>query len=303
MRGHTLRKYPPDFSQFMHESSSIVSIIPQCYNLRGYPSKLKIYRSNFGWMDIQTCLGRIGYDKPVKSNIETLHGVHLAHMLTIPFENLDIHLGHPIQLNEQALWDKMIVRKRGGFCYELNGLFAWLLKGIGFDVIYLNGRVYNDEGTSYGREFDHLTLMVKIPGEPSTRLADVGFGDSFVKPLKLEFDIEQAQGLRAFHLEEVDDGINLWRRDFDGVWRRQYLFDLKPRNFPSDYEESCHYHQTSPKSSFTRARVISRATLEGRVTLDDQNLTITTNGQRKKRRVRNDAEYQELLKTCFGIVL
>ena len=175
-------------------------------------------------MEIQSYLAHIGYNKPVKPDVETLHGLHIAHLLSVPFEDLDIHLGIPIQLTEHALWDKLIVRKRGGFCYELNGIFSWLLKQIGFEVAYLNGRVYNDEGTSYGREFDHLTLLIKIPGNSSHWLADVGFGDSFVKPLKLEFSSEQVQGLRTFHLEEVNDGISLWRQDFDGVWRRQYFF-------------------------------------------------------------------------------
>jgi N-hydroxyarylamine O-acetyltransferase len=223
-------------------------------------------------------------------------------MLTVPFENLDIHQGNPIQLTEQALWNKLIFRKRGGFCYELNGMFAWLLKQIGFEVTCLNGRVFNDEGT-HGREFDHLTLSVKIPGESSHWLADVGFGDSFVEPLKLEYNTEQAQGLRAFRLEEFVDGIILWRKDFDGVWRRQYFFDLHPRNFPTDYVASCHYHQTSPNSSFTQSRIISRATPDGRVTLDPQKLSVTTNSQKETRHVKNDTEYRELLKTHFGIVL
>lgn len=254
-------------------------------------------------MDIQTYLERIGYDKPTRPDNETLHELHLAHMLTVPFENLDIHLGNPIQLTEQALWNKLIVHKRGGFCYELNGMFTWLLKSIGFDVTYLNGRVYNDEGTSHGREFDHLTLLVTIPGESSHWLADVGFGDSFIKPLKFEFNRDQAQGLRAFRLEEVGSGIDLWRLDFDGVWRRQYFFDLQPRNFPSDYEASCYYHQTSPNSSFTQNRIISRATPDGRITLNSKKLIVTSNGQKETHRVKNDAEYQELLKTHIGICL
>ena len=211
-------------------------------------------------------------------------------------------MGNPITLTEQALWNKIIVSRRGGFCYELNGLFAWLLNQIGFEVKYLNGRVYNDAGT-YGREFDHLTLEVRIPGENNRWLADVGFGDSFVLPLKIEFDTEQVQSLRVFQLEKTDNGINLWRRDFDGVWRPQYFFSLLARNFPSDYQPSCNYHQTSPNSSFTRGRIISLATRTGRVTLDSQNLTITTDGQREKQRVINDEEYRKLLKSNFGVML
>ena len=115
-------------------------------------------------MNIRSYLERIGYDRPVRLDIESLFGLHRTHLLTVPFENLDIHAGVPIQLDEKALWDKIVARRRGGFCYELNGMFAWLLKQIGFEVIYLNGRVYNADGQR-GRDFDHLTLLSKIPDE------------------------------------------------------------------------------------------------------------------------------------------
>jgi N-hydroxyarylamine O-acetyltransferase len=253
-------------------------------------------------MNIRNYLERIGYDKPVRPDTETLTGLHRTHMLAVPFENLDIHLGKPIRLTEPDLWEKIVINRRGGFCYELNGMFAWLLKQIGFTVLYLNGRVYNDAGAR-GREFDHLTLLVEIPGENGRWLADVGFGDSFVEPLRLEFSGQQAQGLRAFRLNKVEDGIDLWRRNFDGSWKPQYFFDLQSRNFPSDYEESCLYHQTSPKSSFTHEPIISRAKSDGRISLDRKNLTITNNGIREKRPVGGKVKYRELLKIYFGIVL
>jgi N-hydroxyarylamine O-acetyltransferase len=251
-------------------------------------------------MDIHTYLERIHYNKVVQPGVETLISLHRAHMLTVPFENLDIQLGKPIQLTERALWEKIIVHKRGGFCYELNGLFAWLLKQIGYDVTYLNGRVYNAAGKR-GREFDHLTLLVEIPTQSTRWLADVGFGDSFVEPLKLELEGEQTQGLRAYRLERVDDGIDLWQRDFSGNWSRQYFFDLQPRVFPTDYESTCLYHQTSPKSSFTHNSIVSRLTPDGRITFDNKQLIITKNGQRTTKLVNSDKEYWGLLKKHFGI--
>jgi N-hydroxyarylamine O-acetyltransferase len=89
-------------------------------------------------MDIKRYLEHIGHDSPVRPNLETFRDIHRAHMLTVSFENLDIHLGNPIRLTEQALWEKISLQKRGGFCYELNGMLAWLLKQIGFQVRYLN---------------------------------------------------------------------------------------------------------------------------------------------------------------------
>jgi N-hydroxyarylamine O-acetyltransferase len=143
--------------------------------------------------------------------------------------------------------------------------------------------------------------MVRIPGQTTHWLADVGFGDSFIEPLKIEFDSEQPQGLHAYRLDKVEGGVDLCSRDFDGNWYRQYFFDLKPRNFPSDYEAACHYHQTSPNSSFTRKRIVSRATPTGHVTLETNFLAITKNDQRKVQRVKNEDEYKELLETKFGI--
>jgi N-hydroxyarylamine O-acetyltransferase len=251
-------------------------------------------------MNVSTYLERIGYAKRTRPDVDSLFGLHRTHLLNVPFENLDIHSGVPIQLNLTTLWDKIVIRKRGGFCYELNGLFAWLLTRIGFEVTYLNGQVYNSAGIR-GRRFDHLALMVRVPGVEQGWLADIGFGDSFTEPLRLEFNDEQAERLRAFRIEPVSEGFDLVRRDYDGEWRRQYFFDLQPRNFPADYEEGCWYHQTSPLSSFTRERVISRATPDGRISLNSQHLKITRNGTFSKQEVNSEAEFYELLDTYFGI--
>jgi len=253
-------------------------------------------------MDIPTYLERINYFDPVKPDVETLRGLHAAHMRSVPFENLDIGRKQPIQLTEEALWEKIIICKRGGFCYELNGLFAWLLKQIGFDVTYLNARVFNREG-KLGIDFDHLALLVRIPNQPARWLADVGFGDSFTEPLSFEDGGEQAQGLRSYRLEQTPDGYITWQKNHDGSWERQYFFDIQTRNFPSDYEAGCLYHQTSPKSSFTRGTIISRATSDGRVSLEDGRLILTKNGQRSKRPLQGEDEFRVLLKEHFDITL
>lgn|SRR5574341_1071475 len=253
-------------------------------------------------METSPYLARMNYGLPIRADFESLRELHRAHMRTVPFENLDIvSLHHPIQLTEQALWDKIVVRKRGGFCYELNGMFAWLLKQIGFEVTYLNGRVFNREG-KLGMDFDHLALMVHAPGESARWLADVGFGDSFTEPLSFEESSEQVQGLRAYRLEQTHGGYIVWQRNYDGIWKREYFFDKQPRKFPEDYEAGCLYHQTSPQSSFTRGSIISRATPDGRVSLEADRLIVTQNGQREEREISKE-EYPELLKEHFGMVL
>jgi N-hydroxyarylamine O-acetyltransferase len=253
-------------------------------------------------VNIPLYLERIQYFKSVAPDVQTLHGLQLAHMLNVPFENLDIGRKRPIRLSEAALWEKIVAQKRGGFCYELNGLFARLLQEIGFKVTYLNARVYNREGQP-GIDFGHLALLVEILGQPGRHLVDVGFGDSFNEPLNFEEPGEQAQGLRSFRLEQTPHGIDLWRKNYDGTWERQYLFDLTPRRFPVDYEAGCLYHQTSPLSSFTRASIISRATPDGRVSLEEGRLIVTRNGQRSERPVENKEEHQALLKQYFDVTL
>ena len=253
-------------------------------------------------MDIPTYLMRINYTDSVKPDVQTLRGLQLAHMRHAPFENLDIGLKRPIQLSEEALWNKIVVQKRGGFCYELNGIFARLLSEIGFDVTYLNARVYNHAG-ELGIDFDHLALLVCIPKQSARWLADAGFGDSFNEPLSFEERGEQVQGLRAYRLEQTPGGYITWQKNYDGSWERHYFFDLQPRNFPADYEAACLYHQTSPESSFTRGSIISRATPDGRVSLEDGRLILTSKGLREERPIAGKEEYQALLQEHFGIVL
>ena len=253
-------------------------------------------------MDIQTYLARLQYFTPINPDAQTLQGLHLAHMQYVPFENLDIGLKRPILLGEEALWDKIVVQKRGGFCYELNGMFAWLLKQIGFEATYLNARVFNGEG-NLGIDFDHLALLVSIPNESGRWLADVGFGDSFNEPLNFEERGEQPQGLRSYRLEQTADGYITWQKNYDGSWERQYFFDLQPHTFPGEYEPACLYHQTSPQSSFTRRSIISRATPEGRVSLEAGRLILTKNGKRSERALQDKDEYENLLKEYFDVTL
>jgi N-hydroxyarylamine O-acetyltransferase len=253
-------------------------------------------------MKISAYLARIDYAKPIRPDAQTLRGLQVAHMVHVPFENLDIGLKRPIQLREEALWTKIVIQKRGGFCYELNGLFAWLLTEIGFEVTYLNARVYNREG-ELGIDYDHLALLVRIPGQSVRWLADVGFGDSFNEPLNFEERGEMVQGLRAYRLEQISNGYVTWQKNYDGSWERQYFFDLNSHKFPDDYQAACLYHQTSLESSFTRSSIISRATPDGRVSLEDGRLILTRNGHRSVSPIAHSEEYQALLKEYFGFVL
>src|SRR5262245_39731528 len=116
-------------------------------------------------MNIQAYLDRIDYHGSLDPTAETLRALHVAHLLAVPFENLNIGMGWPIVLDRDALFEKIVLRRRGGFCYELNGLFAALLRALGFDVTLLSAGVAR-AGGGFGPEFDHLTLRVTTDDRP-----------------------------------------------------------------------------------------------------------------------------------------
>ena len=248
-------------------------------------------------MNIKAYLQRIHYQGDLAPSAETLRLLQVAHLRTVPFENLSIHSGEPIVLDDEALFDKIVRRRRGGFCYELNGLFAALLRALGFDVAMLSAQVANAEGI-FGPDFDHMTLMVTLADR---WLVDVGFGDSFLEPLKLDEESEQIQGHRAYRIVREGEYRALMQRSNDDEWRQQYRFTLQPYQY-SDYAEMCRYHQTSPQSHFTRARICSRATSEGRISLSEMRfITTTADGKRQEQILTNQEEYATILRDQFGV--
>jgi N-hydroxyarylamine O-acetyltransferase len=250
-------------------------------------------------MNIESYLKRIDYNGPRTPTAETLRDLQVAHLLNVPFENLSIHSGELIVLSDEALFTKIVEQRRGGFCYEMNGLFAALLRALGFEVSMLAAEVVNSEGV-IGPEFDHMTLMVTLD---ERWLVDVGFGDSFIEPLLLDERGEQAQANGRYRIVESGRYLMLERRAEAADWKRQYRFTLKPHEF-ADYEEMCRFHQTSPESHFTRGRICSRATHDGRVTLSDMRLITTSGmGQRQERQLAAQEEYDRILREQFGIVM
>jgi len=247
-------------------------------------------------MNLRHYLDRIGYRGALEPTAAVLASLHRAHLLSVPFENLDIPLGHRIELDRASFYDKIVRRGRGGFCYELNGLFAWLLEQVGFRVTLLSGRVY--EGERPGPEFDHMTLLVEME---ERMIADVGFGDSFIEPLKLGPG-EQIQRGVTYRLSGSDAGRVVERRRAGDRWEPQYAFTLTPRRL-EEFAAMCHHQQTSPDSVFTRKSVCSLATRDGRITLADGRLIVTSGRDRQERQVKGEEEYRALLKSRFGIDL
>lgn len=257
-------------------------------------------------LDIHDYLTRIHYQGSPEPTLQTLRALHETHLLTVPFENLSIHYGQPIILQEDLLFNKIVRQHRGGFCYELNGLFAWLLGQLGFQVTLLSAGVASDDG-SFSPEFDHLTLLIQhLSG--SDWLADVGFGDSFLRPLRFEAEIEQvdADG-KAYRLQKKYDGQTqgdywIMQQFNDATWQPQYRFTLQPHAL-ADFTARCIYQQTSPESHFTQKRICSLATPTGRITLSDLRLITTIHGERKERVLASEEEYIATLAERFGVVV
>jgi N-hydroxyarylamine O-acetyltransferase len=250
-------------------------------------------------LDVKAYLERINYRGSLDPNAETLRALQTAHLLAVPFENLSIHARQPIILEDEALFAKIVGRRRGGFCYEANGLFATLLRALGFDAVMLSAGVAR-AGGGFGPDFDHMALLVTLE---ERWLVDVGFGDSFREPLRLDERGEQVQGDDAYRILHDDPYLILTRRSKGEDWEAQYHFTLRPREY-ADYAGMCRYHQTSPESHFTKARICSRATEGGRITLSEMRLITTSEGgAREERDLTSREEYAEVLREHFGIVM
>jgi N-hydroxyarylamine O-acetyltransferase len=238
-------------------------------------------------------LDRIGVAGPVRPTAEWLRELQVRHLLAVPFENLDIHLGARIVLAEPVLLEKIVARRRGGFCYELNGAFADLLATLGFTVTLLAARAAGAAGL--GPPFDHLVLRVDTP-EPW--LVDVGFGRFSQYPLRLDARDEQADPDGAFAIRVRDDGDLDVSRDGSP----QYRIEPRPRQL-ADFEPTCWWQQTAPESPFTSSLTCSLLTPTGRVTLAGRRLIETVGADRTERELVADADVLTAYQTYFGIQL
>ncbi|QTD98475.1 arylamine N-acetyltransferase family protein [Streptomyces cyanogenus] len=260
---------------------------------------------------IDAYLRRLGIARPQQPTSEALRALHLSHLRTVPFENLSVHLGEEITLEEQRLLDKMTGARRGGFCYELNGAFGTLLAALGYRVELLAGRVYGDDGR-LGIPYDHLALRVRTV-EGDTWLADVGFGAHSHYPLACAERGEQDDPGGRFRVVEagpdpagVRGGDAPGAGDLDVVrdGTPQYRLETRPRVL-GDFVAGAWWHSTSPSSHFTRSLVCSRLTEDGgRITLSGRKLkTTAVDGTQETRELETDEEVLTVYRERFGIEL
>ncbi|MFI8321120.1 arylamine N-acetyltransferase [Streptomyces sp. NPDC085529] len=248
--------------------------------------------------DVERYLERIGAGRPERADAGALRELHLRHLMTVPFENLSLHLGEDVVLDEKALVDKVTVARRGGFCYELNTAFAALLRALGFRAELLQARVFGPDGR-LGIPYDHMALLVETE-DGGRWLADVGFGDHSHHPLAFDERGEQADPRGVFVIQEAtgaDGDLDVVR---DG--RPQYRLEPRPRAL-ADFEAGAWYHRTSPESHFTRGVICSLLTEDGRVSIGGRKLYRTVAGERTERELGTDEELREAYRELFGIEL
>ncbi|WP_329173611.1 arylamine N-acetyltransferase family protein [Streptomyces sp. NBC_01477] len=242
-------------------------------------------------------LRRIGAARPTAADAESLRTLHLRHLLTVPFENLSIHLGQDIVLTDTALVEKVVGAERGGFCYELNGAFAALLRSLGYGVDLLAARVFGDGGL-LGPPYDHLALRVTTADGGGPWLADIGFGRHSHYPLDYGSRADQHEPGGVFRIAETAEGDLDVSHDGSPVYR----LEQRPRAL-GDFEATCWWQRTSPTSTFRQSLVCSRLTGTGRVTLSGRKLVVTDHEGGREERELGDGEILAAYREHFGIAL
>lgn len=248
-------------------------------------------------MDPKQYLDRINFFEQPQHNQDCLIKLHRQHLYHVPFENLDIQAGKKISLDLDQLFNKIVINRRGGFCYELNYLFHWLLTGIGFRCRIISARVLNDSGQP-GPEFDHMAIYIE--GERNY-LADVGFGDLFLMPLEFKMDDIQSDGQSFFKIQALGGGEYLLLMSSDGIqFKGEYQFNLTSRAI-GDFMEQCADKQVSPDSHFVKNRICTKATPQGRWTIRNNQWIETINKNKSGFEIENDEQLKQILMEKFEV--
>ena len=245
---------------------------------------------------LDTYLHRVGLGGSPATDASGLVALHAAQFFTIPFENFDVLSGHGIDLEPDVVFDKLVTGRRGGYCFELNGLMLRVLRTLGFDARPLLARVHLTDPPS-GRT--HQLNLVPLDGDGW--IMDVGFGAGGPRaPLPLREGVTDC-GTAEYELSRRDPwGWMLRTRESEG-WKSSYSFDTGHVT-AEDIEIGNHYTSTSPKTHFTQLATVSLPTPEGRISLRDLDLTeIDTSGERTRK--IDPESYLEFIRNTFGIEL
>ncbi len=250
-------------------------------------------------MNTEEYLARINYFGKTTIEITTLTAIHQHHVLEVPFENLDVQNGIKIQLDIPQLFQKIITKNRGGFCYELNYLFMSLLKQLGFEAHMISASIFDDD--KLGPAFDHMAVAIYIENE--YWIADVGFGDLFIKPLKIKPGTVQYDGVMTFKIDSFNSTSYLLSKSEDGIhFEKKYVFDLNEKRIEQFFPQ-CELKQQSPTSYFVQNKVCTLAQKNGRVTIFNSKFIQKKKGHKTAILIENKAHENQLLMQEFNIVL
>jgi len=242
-------------------------------------------------------LSRINFNENGANDPSTLINLHTCHVHNVPFENLDIQNKKPIRLNPEHLYLKIVSNYRGGFCYELNYLFYLLLKKLQFNVDIISARIFDKD--TLGPEFDHMALMVKFKNQHW--LADVGFGDLFVRPIKMVNNLCQWDGRNYFKIQPWQNGSFLLSMSNNKVdFTKKYVFTINPRDI-GEFTEQCKIKQYSPNSYFVKNKVVTLPTQKGRKTLFNKKFIVKTYQQRLEVTIEDKKHETSILTKEFNM--
>lgn len=252
-------------------------------------------------IDLDAYFRRIGYEGPRTPTLDTLKAIHYAHALSIPFENLDVLAKRPINLDLASLQKKLVADRRGGYCFEVNALFAAALKALGFDFTTLIGRVRWMSPEEVDTARSHMLIRVELPEGPY--IADVGFGGlTMTGPIRFETGIEQQTPHEPRRLLAHDDGFELQAK-IAGDWTPIYRFTLEPHR-RTDYEVASWYTSTHPSSIFVQFLIAGRPQEGKWISLLNRDFKIRgLDGKAEARKLESVDEIAEVLATYFGIHL
>jgi N-hydroxyarylamine O-acetyltransferase len=247
-------------------------------------------------MDLEAYFDRVGFAGEARPDLATLTALHRAHLAAIPYENFDVQFGRPISPSPEAAFDKLVTRRRGGWCYEMNGLFAAVLDAIGCQVTRMAGGVRRSQ---MGEVMvgNHLVLKVDLDGP---WIADVGFGDGVIEPFRLQEGPVEADGFTC-RLERIEDG---WWRFHNHAFGGAPDFDF--RDEPADpalLAERCLWLQDWPESPFRLNAVAQRRRPGEVLALRGRTLKHSLPDGATARLVGSADEYVEVLGRDFGLDL
>jgi len=248
-------------------------------------------------MDTKEYLSRIEFFGKTKVDLNTLNQLHQNHVFHIPFENLDIQNGQKLHLEESKLFNKIINSRRGGFCYELNYLFLSLLKNLGFDAKMISARIFDND--DFGPEFDHMAIIVSLGNEEW--LADVGFGDLFIKPLKINLEIEQIDGGNTFKISLFSEQSYLLSKSENGLdFEKKYVFETNEKKL-EQFLPQCKLKQQSPDSYFVQNKVCTIVQKSGRKTIFNSKYIEKKHGNKTELLIKNKEQEKRILEKEFGM--